>query len=69
MKFLPIFVLILLVVATIFGNAEAKPGWLKKQLKSVEKSVRRVRDRAQENLPLVAGYVGVAAQAGLVPGK
>ncbi|KAF7278230.1 hypothetical protein GWI33_008587 [Rhynchophorus ferrugineus] len=69
MKFLPIFVLILLVVATIFGSAEAKPGWLKKQLKSVEKSVRRVRDRAQENLPLVAGYVGVAAQAGLVPGK
>ncbi|KAF7278228.1 hypothetical protein GWI33_008585 [Rhynchophorus ferrugineus] len=69
MKFLPVFVFVILVVATIFGNVEAKPGWLKKQLKSVEKGVRRVRDRAQENLPLVAGYVGVAAQAGLVPGK
>ncbi|XP_076250600.1 uncharacterized protein LOC143190279 [Rhynchophorus ferrugineus] len=69
MKFLPIFVFVLLVVSTIFVSTEAKPGWLKKQLKSVEKGVRRVRDRAQENLPLVVSYVGVAAQAGFVPGK
>ncbi|KAF7278232.1 cecropin-A1-like [Rhynchophorus ferrugineus] len=67
MKLFSVFMLVLLVSAAIFNGAEA--GWLKKQLKSVEKAVRRVRDRAQENLPLVQGYVGVAAQAGLLPGR
>ncbi|KAF7278233.1 hypothetical protein GWI33_008590 [Rhynchophorus ferrugineus] len=69
MKFFSYFVLVLVVVAVIFGSTEAKPSWLKKRLKAAENGVRRVRDRAQENLPVVAGYVGVAAQAGLLPGK
>lgn len=34
-----------------------------------EKGVRRVRDRARENLDVVAGYTGVAAQAGVLPGR
>nr|ABZ80668.1 hypothetical antimicrobial peptide [Sitophilus zeamais] len=69
MKFTAIFLYVLLVVAVIFHSTEARPGWLKKRLKSAEKGVRRVRDRAQENLPVVAGYAGVVAQVGLVPGR
>lgn len=34
-----------------------------------EKGVSRVRDRARENLDVVAGYTGVAAQAGVLPGR
>ncbi|CAG9769239.1 unnamed protein product [Ceutorhynchus assimilis] len=67
MKIFTIFLITLVALCVAFGTAEA--GWLKKQLKKAEKGVRRVRDRARENLDVVAGYTGVAAQAGLFPGK
>ncbi|CAG9769240.1 unnamed protein product [Ceutorhynchus assimilis] len=67
MKFSTILLLVLVALCAAFGTAEA--GWIKKQLKKAEKGVRRVRDRARENLDVVAGYTGVAAQAGLLPGK
>ncbi|KAH1027738.1 hypothetical protein HUJ05_001192 [Dendroctonus ponderosae] len=67
MKFFTIFLLVLVALSAIFDATEA--GWIKKHLKKVEKGVRRVRDRARENLDVVAGYTGVAAQAGVLPGR
>ncbi|KAH1027729.1 hypothetical protein HUJ05_001183 [Dendroctonus ponderosae] len=67
MKFFTIFLLVIVALSAVFGTTEA--GWIKKQLKKAEKGVRRVRDRARENLDVVAGYTGVAAQAGLLPGR
>ncbi|KAH1020709.1 hypothetical protein HUJ04_010323 [Dendroctonus ponderosae] len=69
MKFFTIFLLVLVALSAIFDATEA--GWIKKHLKKVisEKGVRRVRDRARENLDVVAGYTGVAAQAVVLPGR
>ncbi|KAF7278224.1 hypothetical protein GWI33_008581 [Rhynchophorus ferrugineus] len=68
MRLSVILVFVLLIVSLTFQSVNARPSWLKKRLKSLEKAVRRVRDRARENLPLVSDYVGVAAQAGLIKG-
>ncbi|KAL1506520.1 hypothetical protein ABEB36_005868 [Hypothenemus hampei] len=64
---LTVFLLVLLALCAVFSTTEGS--WLKKQLKKAEKGVRRVRDRARENLDVVAGYTGVAAQAGLIGKK